>query len=329
MLILPYRQQDIVCQKNTESHLKESFQNQASRTAAQSQMIQKSVLKASQTSSDEHKKTLSLIDCNTTKVIDALCSKIDDLPGKIQQAHARARMNNRVIRFVGESPETMLATLLLLAPIIRQAILRIYSQQSEPKQASIEHLSWLQSELQNLVSSATQEVAAMSHGSTATPFDKWIYSLGTTSFSSREENGRSASTGWKRSRSDCGPITLNSKSEKERRERLKTKAQSHEFTSPTGRIHIKIPSSNDDSTPNLRNLTDIGFSFFPSYNTGAMLIEAHFTRCLYPVPQLYTQLNTFRLVDEGHEVSHRRIIIDGSLERIDAAFRNGTISPYD
>ena len=67
----------------------------------------------------------------------------------------------------------MLTSILLIVPSIHEAILRTRYQRSNL--VDLEYLSWLQSEIQNLVSSAAQEVAAESKDSTATPFNSWDY----------------------------------------------------------------------------------------------------------------------------------------------------------
>jgi hypothetical protein len=145
----------------------------------------KNVLSGNQNVVKEHNKTQNQIIESRTEVIETICSKLQDLPGNLGERYMSARKSGREIQFSGHSREAMLSPLLLLKPGLRSAIFQILSQNSE--EASPQHLYWLLSESDNLVLSATQEVAAISSGSTATPFDNWINPRELTSSMSAED----------------------------------------------------------------------------------------------------------------------------------------------
>lgn len=94
--------------------------------------------------------------------------------GNMTKKSVTARMSNREIHFWGERRDEILTPLLLIKNYVQRAIIHFLSH--DTARVSSRHLYWLQSEFENLVTSAYQEVAALSEGSTATPFDNWNYS---------------------------------------------------------------------------------------------------------------------------------------------------------
>ena len=292
---------------------------------------QESLLAASQTSSAEHKEIQSRIDQSTIKVIDTLCSKLDHLPFTVQQTHRSARLTNRQIRFFGENCEAILSPLFHLAPVVRQATLHIRTHHS--KMVSLQQLSWFQSEFQNLVASATQEVAATFQTSTATPFDEWVYSQGLSNFGLSWEKRRDLPP--TRQQLIFGPHSsadTNQLKAGSRRKRMKSDFQSFRFVSPSGMMQITLPShkTGSSTSSSVSESVETGFLFLPSSATSFMVIEAHFEECIdfKSESRLYTQLNAFTLVSGEEMAKYRNTFVRAPIEDIDYALRNNMISPY-
>lgn len=226
----------------------------------------------------------------------------------------------------------MLSPLLLLKPGLRQAIINLLSQHSEL--SSAQHLYWLQSEFENLVSSATQEVAAISEGSTATPFDTWVYSRKVASLLSSQNSPNRTSISRKRSRHKHELSNEQTASEaKVQRKRLKSKSQSFSFTLPTGEVQIMVSPPDGGSPSGSRpcNVSEVGFSFSPKPDISSTSIHGRFVRAIDPLPQpqLYAELNAFNVMEDLYPEYYMELMRDGTLEEIDTALRVGKISPYN
>ena len=293
--------------------------------------MQSSLANIHQASRVEHKETRTRIDHNTSKIINTISSKLDRLPYRIAQHNLSAKPSKRQIRYFGENQEAMLGSLLQLVPLINQATLRIRSQHSEL--VSMQHLSCLQSEFLNLVASATQEVAATSRGSTATPFDDWVHLKNLTGSVSNEEEYSSASATRKRSRSRSGSRADASQAKTaNRRKRLKSNFQSFPFVSSSGTLRIMLPCQTTSSfTSSPHSDSDrIGFLFLPSYTAASTVIDTRFREVNHfeSEPQLHAQINTFSFVPMSEWGPYYDLFIKGSIEDIDIALRSNRISPY-
>ena len=220
--------------------------------------------------------------------------------------------------------------LLLCKSGVQSAILQIISQHSNI--VSTEYLYWLDSEFNELVSSATQEVAAMSEGSTATSFDEWDYMQEGTSFLSRghirrEEVCRKERPGLKR---QLDWPSMESK-EVRQRKRIKTKSQSFFFDVTVGRIQIIVPRqstvSNRETSPD--QVSQVSFSFSPKPEICPTFLATKFIRILNEKlePQLYAQLNTFVMSEFTN--FHHDLFLHGTVESLDNALKTGQISPYE
>jgi hypothetical protein len=241
-----------------------------------------------------------------------------------------ARKSSREIRFNGQSLEAMLSLLLRLKPELHRIILHLQSEQSGTDSAK--HLYWLESEFQNLVSSAMQEVAAVYQGSTATPFDVWVYPRQRSSPLSTKDSCGGASISRKRFRDEDKPIDETTVSEGTvKRKRLKSGGRSFSITAPFGKMQIVVPCPNNvtQNASNRCSVSEVGFSFSPRPDMYSTSIHGRFMKILNCglEPRLCAQLNAFNIVEDW--LPHCSLIRHGTLEEIDTAFRVGKISPYD
>ena len=306
-----------------------SFAVSNSGLVKQVAVAQKGFASVSRNSVKQHKKTRDQIDQGNTKVIDAVCAKLDDLPRNLAQTYMSSMKSNREIRFHGQSMESMLGSLFLLKPALHRAILHALSEQRE--RVSTRHLYWLQSEFENLVSSATQEVAATSENSTASSIDNWVYSRGLgSSISAKDEHIRTPISK-KRSRYESKLSNSTTASdEKLIRKKQKLSRRCFSFTLPAGEITIMVPSPIDvlANASDSCSFNEVGFSFSPQPGICSTHIRGHFVEGVNSArePQLYAQLTAFTLCEDFRP--YFGILGAGTLEEIDVAFRVGKISPY-
>ena len=296
------------------------------RQRKETAIMRKDLSKASQVSQQEHRKTRERIIKSNSKVIDVLVSKVDSLQLTISKTAVAARMSNREIWFVGEHRASVLTPLLLIRDQLRRAILQVLSHQVE--RVSPQDLYWLQSEYENLVSSAMQEVAALSYGSTATSFDKWSYSeraAGSLAMGLQPDN-LVLSKGCKFR--EEGKTHTGDLRGKARRKRLYKAHESFSFNFPFGRLLLAVPRSHDSSDGS-GIPEEVSFSFVPCADICTIAIAARFVKMIErgAGPRLHAQLNAFKLVQ--YDDQHIDLIVGGKIEDVDAAFRSGTISPYD
>lgn len=356
-----YRRQDIRRQEAIEHDMQEGFQKMTSKidgklqtleqrmqevganfSAGQTSLevaafgyrkqvagLQKDFVTTNRNSVKQHEKTRDQVNQGNTKVIDSICSKLNDLPGQLAQTYTSSTKSSREVRFYGQLQHSMLCSLLLLKPGLSQAIFRILSEHSELVQA--QHLYWLQSEFENLVSSATQEVAAISELSTAKSIDKWIYPRGVGSSFSPKDGYRCTGISNRRSRHEFRLSNETAESEEiKQRKRRKLPCQSFSFTLPVGKLEIMVPRPAGvlANASHSCNVVEVGFSFSPQPGICSTLINGHFMEAVNigREPRLYAQLNAFILCEDA--VSHLSLFYDGTLEEIDTAFRVGAMSPY-
>jgi hypothetical protein len=306
-----------------------SLEEVTSRFGEQVDSVQKQFVSANQSALRQHSKTRRQIAQGNAKVIDTICSRLQDLPEHLAPEHKSAKRSSRQIRFNGQSREAMLAPLLLLKPRLRSAILNTISQHSD--QVSAQELYWLESEFENLVSSAMQEVAAVSQRSTATPFDEWIYQHNVTSSISVGDAHSWPFVPKKRPRYANQLSKQTTRSKGIVRKRPNLNFQHLSITLPVGEVQIVVPRTAYVSPNNsdFSDVIEVGFSFLPHSDICPTSIHARFMKVMNPLeePQLYAQLNVFNSIEDWSP--HLKLIPFGTLEDIDNAFRAGIISPYD
>lgn len=301
-----------------------NFQAAASRLHKQVSVVQKNFTSANRNSVRQHKKTRDWISRGNMKVVDTISSKIDDLPGKLARTYISSTNSGREIRYQGQSLDSTMCSLLLVKDGLRTAILKTLSEHS--KLVSAEDLYWLLSEFDNLVLSAAQEFAATSEKSSARSIDKWIYQRGVASCSStatRVPNKRL------RHESELSNDTPRSE-EVVQRKRRKSNYRSFSFNLPAGEMEVLVsrPNAATANATGSCSVVKVGFSFSPKPGICSTLIKGHFIKDVNTgrEPRLYAQLNAFTVVESL--LPYFRVFKTGTLEDVDKAFRDGTISPY-
>lgn len=288
-----------------------------------SSLIQKDLLKAARICQTENDKTRGEVTDGNQKVINTITSKLEELRMAIPKSRAVARNINREICFIGASREPVLASLLLIKDYIQWATLHLVSHHAE--QASPRLLYFLRSEFDSLVISAIQESAASCQGSTATSTDQWIYS---TRSDTRYNTAVPPVTPILRGSSKLSKRAKAESYSSAPRKRFFFRFKNWSFSSPVGKLRLTIPCNSEDENVSC-NVDEASFSFVPSAGISSYATSARFVKFMNSKlePRLYTQLNAFRLVEDWDV--HLELFTDGSIKEIDAAFRNGTISPYD
>ncbi|KAF7512839.1 hypothetical protein GJ744_011942 [Endocarpon pusillum] len=306
-----------------------SLEDASSRLNRQTDVVRKDIVKTNQNILQQHKKTRVQLTQETTNAVNIICAKLDNLSRELVRAETSAKSSGRKIRFNGNSREDVLCPLLLLRPEFQRAISGMLSRQSEL--FSPQDLYWLQSEFESLVVSATQEVAAVSHGSTATSFDDWTYPQGVSSFLARDApQGTLISK--KRFTNDFilanKGTELNAKADKKGR---RLGSRSFSFELPIGTLQIIIPrlTVTSPAVPKPGKPREVGFSFLPRSGICSTSLRGYFVNAtnVQPKPCLYTQLNAFNITPQDESLVH--LFCNGTLEEIDSAFRLGKMSPYD
>jgi hypothetical protein len=192
------------------------------------------------------------------------------------------------------------------------------------------YLYWLQSEFNNLVSSATQEVAALSKSSTATSFDQWTYYQGSSSCPGKEPQANTLSKLQNRKTRDKAETQREGSNPTIPRgsKRIHYDWEEFKFHSQIGSLRIRVPRS-DKASPTNPTTEEVSFCFIPSADICQTSITTRFVKStqLESESKLYAQINAYRLVEDRR--AHLDIYCDGTLADIDDAFRSGIISPYD
>jgi hypothetical protein len=271
---------------------------------------EKSLVNANRNAREQHNKTRQQMLEGNTKVIDTISSKLQNMHKDLTQTRLSATKSGREVRFYGHSRGAVLFPLLLLQSGMSSAIFDLLSRQSDL--ISAQDLYFLKAEFENILSSATQEAAAISRRSTASSFDNWT---------------SSAKIG---PRDECVSNTEIKNPEgirSEKRPRMKSWA-SH-FTFPVGQVDILIRRPNSLHAYDYCDNTEVGFSFIPRSDICSTSVQGNFMRVsnLGPEPRLYAQLNAFKVIKDRSV--YFELFRCGTLEEIDIAFREGKVTPYD
>ena len=274
----------------------------------------------------EHHKTRKWIAKAHSEITENLDFKIDDLRKALFNGSVAARVSKRTVHFVGQGRDTILIPLLLMKDYVHAAILDIISYRAD--QVSLEDLYFMESEFENLVSSATQEYAALSRGSTAASFDQWVYSCETnkacrTVFQQRtvlpeKTCGATNRTEFKGPAYD-GMV---------KRKRLLPGHKCFSFGSLAGKLLIQVPRQYNHPEHG-QKLDEAKLFFIPSKGICSTSVATSFARLTQQgtEPKLCVQVNAFRIVEKASK--HWELCSHGTVEEVDNAFRNGVISPYE
>jgi hypothetical protein len=136
-----YRRQDALCQKGTEHDMNQGFQKMTTNLAGPLQTLtqqmqevrddvsarqarsdvaacrllrqaagtKKHLVTANRNSLRQHNKTRQQMIQGNTKVVDVICSKIQDLPGNLAQINLSTRKSGREVRFIENSQQAILS----------------------------------------------------------------------------------------------------------------------------------------------------------------------------------------------------------------------------
>ncbi|KAF2785996.1 hypothetical protein K505DRAFT_205690, partial [Melanomma pulvis-pyrius CBS 109.77] len=292
---------------------------QSTQQSKKTSLLRKDLLKATRTDQSEHAKTQRKIADGNRKVINTISSKLDDLCISVPKVPIVAKNSNREIYFFGERRESILTPLVLMKDLVQWAVLHSLSHHAD--RLSSQHLYWLRSEFDKLVSSATQEAAAFCQGSTATPFDQWNYlTRGNTLPDTGVPLGSPIATDY--CEGDDRKMTPAGSNGVVHQRGFRSKYEVFSFSSPAGQLHLTV-SRTSDIANSARSIEEAHLSFIPTRGICSNSIKARFVKSINSgfEPRLYTQLNAFRLV-EDYDL-HMKLCHYGSIEDIDAAFRSG------
>ncbi|KAF2875575.1 hypothetical protein BDV95DRAFT_602990 [Massariosphaeria phaeospora] len=310
------RAQQISSIQSTQTTIVANQVQAASQRSTQTHSLRKQIITTGQVSQKEHRKTRAHISKSKSDTITTLNSKFNELSTTMMsRAPVAAPISNREIQFFGESLDSIMLPLLILRGHIRETVMQIVSQST--RKISSHHVYWLQSELENLVSSATQEIAARSAGSTATPFDRWDYS-GEAKNTPKSTAQRTATVSEAAKWQGVGD---NSRSARRKR----PKYEVFQFENNAGRLEFSIPHQSD-VLDEMIDLDNVRFSFVPAANICGTAFTASFSKAHEPEPRLCAQINAYILVKDS--ILYSDLFSSGTLQEIDSALRDGTISPY-
>ncbi|KAH7070355.1 hypothetical protein BKA63DRAFT_605617 [Paraphoma chrysanthemicola] len=239
---------------------------------------------------------------------------------------ARTPRSNRSISFLGENRKDILMYLLPLQKELMTALDTLTAQHGQ--EVSMSDTCWLREEIQALVGSAYQEGAALYTGSTATSIDQWSYPEETVGYL-RNSDPKPASL--RLSPSSCPE---DSEVGDNQVTRLLPKAHQNlkrkwTINMPSSEASIILPRSSSTRKP-ARHTEEVGFSSTLTQGQARFEIRARFVRdmmykrCL----RQYTQLNVFVEVEEVYDRIYYDLFKEGTIEDIDLALRQGTISPF-
>ncbi|KAF1842839.1 uncharacterized protein K460DRAFT_134979 [Cucurbitaria berberidis CBS 394.84] len=267
----------------------------------------------------EHQKTREILSADFENIIS---NKIEALSKPSAKRYKTAFSPNRDIHFFGERRDMIMAYLLLVKSHIEAIIQHIMAHAGG--ELSLQDIARLQYEFEHLIASAAQEEAASHFASTSTSLDQWFYSedIARSSDRARKRTSKSPNDG-----TNAASVKEEAYTYLHAHRRLESTQQSFSHDTPFGNLRIHVPRQ--AGTPKVRQVSDeVGFSFTCGIGQSIHAISARFLRDLSNgrSPKLYTQLNVFT-VSESDE-RYNDLFATGTIEEIDAALRQGVISPY-
>ncbi|KAH7082052.1 hypothetical protein FB567DRAFT_97399 [Paraphoma chrysanthemicola] len=238
---------------------------------------------------------------------------------------ARTPRSNRSISFLGENRDDILILLLSLRKEFPSGLDTLVAQRG--KDVSISDVRTLQVEFQALINSALQEGAASCTGSTATSTDRWFYPEDTVGYlrdsDTKQTSIRSSPSSFPEgSEEGDNQVTRLSKAHQNSTRKWTVHV-------PSSEARIILPRSSSKRKP-ARYTEEAGFSARVTQGQERFEICARFVRdmmykrCL----RQYTQLNVFIEVDNDISNFYHDLFEIGTIEDIDFALRQSTISPF-
>ncbi|KAI9888767.1 MAG: hypothetical protein M1814_006461 [Vezdaea aestivalis] len=336
-LLLVNSPKSAVRHKSLELTIQQNFEYLTSKIGAHPQALallqesQEKVLKRIESSiqigQEEYIETREHIAREGQKIIDTVKSEICDLNKQIStNPLSSSPKTARQIHLIGECQKSSLISLLLFENELHRAFVHILSRYSTT--VTPQQLRWLQSEFESLKDSATQELAALSPGSTARSFDRWTYSHGAVGFSSTPVRGHPPSLKSVYGDEDEDPMIEDEKLDiAVQRKRLPSDYNSFLLRYADVDLRMMFLRSQNNSTGTV-DLEEAGISFVPTNSAYATAVAVHFVKSMKDSiePRLYAQINTFTVAK--YPMKHLNLIANGTIQEVDDAFRKGEISPY-
>jgi hypothetical protein len=256
---------------------------------------------------------------------------IDNLAANVRQllslsnGSAYAKRSGREIFFLGERQDRIMAYLLPLQDDVKFAIHSLVSQHGG--YVSLDDAEWLLSEFEHLIGSAAQEKAAQHSESTAKPFDQWSYPQDTVGYlkhATRKRRSRGSQEHFDLPE-NANQGDLNWWSRKD----SKQSRQTWSISTASGDVQISLPNQLAP-TRNPQRIQEAGLNFTFAQNRSTLEVRARFFRDLTYASQsrICAQLNVFVKVDDRTTSICSEMIRRGTIPEIDAALRNGIISPF-
>ena len=198
-------------------------------------------------------------------------SNIEKLSGMLAtHLQFSAKKSGRIVQFIGHDRNAILLPLLLCKQEFRKCILNILSCHSEL--VHVDYLRWLESEFDNIVTSATEEAAVRSSGSSDICSDTWEYLREVTSFLSNTSKATSIPGKVPFGQNRRRDFELDMERIRPGKKR-KAWNESFIFNTKLGTLTVTVPSRNESS-----DSQTVRFSFQPK------ILMPHFGQAKY----LYT-----------------------------------------
>lgn len=285
----------------------------SSRTEKRLLLLQAKGQKASRSSSQNHLKTRAL-----------LRDGFETLHAVLEKKTVRTKTSGNTVYFRGERVDMIMSYLLPIKDELNTIINQVLSQSHHS--LPIEEMLFLREELQRLLGSAAQEEAARYAMSTATSFDEWHFlGLDNESIPSEAKSQDNHAP-------EDGEMIGSRRSipeEQTKKKRDKTKMQTMSFKTGSREMKLHISQKNTTGHNNI-NSCDVGLSFI-SHAQSLTIVDIRFTQCILQQmrPRICAQLNVFTRVPYSLLKNHWRLFERGAtIEEIERAIRNGSVSPY-
>jgi hypothetical protein len=247
--------------------------------------------------------------------------KLDEVHVSLSERLTK-RESNRRIFLRGADRETALTTLLLMKEHVRRAVVQNIDCAREA--ISLQDMNLVLSEFDHLVCSALQETAAQHPDSTATSLDRWCFSevLGSFSPANFPESGSHQDI------KQAHDLIHTPIERPDGRLRLRKSSRYWWHETAIGTLTFCVTETSNGNTRE-QDVVESQVMFVPKGQTYPFAATARFTQARKTnfELKLCTQLNIFRVVEDC--TTHIELYARGSVEDIDAAFREGRITPYD
>lgn len=283
------------------------------QTEERTVLLEGKVQRASHSSIKNHQKTRVL-----------LRDGFETLQTALNKNLVCAKRSGNKVYFRGERVDMIMSYLLPIKDELDIVINQVLAQCHH--RVPIQEILFLREELQKLLGSAAQEEAARYPMSTATSFDEWHFpgldsGFGTSAV--ERQGGHAQKNG-----EMVGSESVVYKP-RQVRKRAKPKMQTLSFRTNSGKLQLFI-SQRKPTGYDTRNRYDLGLSF-TSRAQSLTIVDIRFTQSFLQQtrPRIHAHLNVFTSVPDSQNDTYWQLFQKNpTLEDIDHAIRQGSISPY-